>query len=183
MIQDKKPKILAISGSLKTTSSNTTIIREIKTFAGDCVYTIYEELEMLPPFNPDKEAGTEAIQRFKKLLKDADGVIISTPEYAFGVPGALKNALDWTVSSGELNEKPVVAISGSPMYEGGSKALASLLLTLSALGTKMNEHSSLSIANISNKIRNGRIHDEPTLQALKVLYDHLMLMTGAVKNH
>jgi chromate reductase, NAD(P)H dehydrogenase (quinone) len=174
MTHDNKPMILAISGSLKNTSSNSTVIREMAVFASNARFEIYGELEMLPQFNPDKEAGNEAVQRFKHLLKEAQGVIISTPEYAFGVPGALKNALDWTVSSGELNEKPVIAISASPLYEGGSKALASLRLTLSALGTKMNAGSSLSIANIQNKISNGRISDAPTLQGLKALYDHLM---------
>jgi chromate reductase len=102
-------------------------------------------------------------------------VVISTPEYAFGVPGALKNALDWTVSSGEFNEKHVIAISASPLYEGGSKALASLLLTLGALGTKMSERSSMSIANVAKKINStGEISDEQTLKSLEILFDHLI---------
>lgn len=168
-------KILAISGSLKTTSSNSIIIREIAAFADKNVdYKIYNGLEELPQFNPDKEAGTEAVRHLRSLLKTADGVVISTPEYAFGVPGSLKNALDWVVSSGELNEKPVIVISASPMYEGGSKALASLLLTLSALGTKMDKDSSLSIPNILKKISEGKIIDAATKMDLKKIYEHLL---------
>lgn len=168
-------KITAISGSLKSTSANTTILKTVSSFKSDAVqFNIYNGLEDIPAFNPDKEKGNAAVAEFKRELKEADGVIISTPEYAFGVPGVLKNALDWTVSSGELNEKPVVAISASPMYAGGDKAMASLLLTLGALGTKMTEHSSLSIANVLNKIKDGTVSDQATLDQLHTLFDHLI---------
>ena len=109
----------------------------------------------------------------RKLIAEADGVVISTPEYAFGVPGVLKNALDWLVSSGELNEKPVFSISASPLNTGGEKALASLLLTLTALGTI--EVGRLSIPNIKNKIdANKEIADEDTMKALSGTLDSLI---------
>ena len=105
----------------------------------------------------------------------ADGVIFSTPEYAFGVPGVLKNALDWVVSSGELNEKPVAAISASPLYSGGDKALASLLLTLTALGTNMGAGSSLSIAFVKSKITDAvEITSDETMAELGLLLDGLL---------
>lgn len=172
-----KLNILAISGSLKSSSANSRIIRTLSGFAnGETNFIIYSGLDQLPHFNPDKEAGNEEVARFRQGLKEADGVIISTPEYAFGVPGTLKNALDWTVSSGELNEKPVVAISASPMYEGGSKAMASLLLTLSALGTKMTKESHLSIPNVLNKMnKEGEIVDSTTLSDLKTIFEHLII--------
>jgi chromate reductase, NAD(P)H dehydrogenase (quinone) len=171
----KKLTILAISGSLKSSSSNTRILKNLQKLNEETMtIDLYMDLDELPHFNPEKESGTPAVQRFRQLLKEADGVILSTPEYAFGVPGVLKNALDWVVSSGELNEKPVVAISASPMYEGGSKAMASLLLTLSALGTKMSAGSSLSVPNILKKINErGEIIDEDLLRQLKQLLDHL----------
>jgi chromate reductase, NAD(P)H dehydrogenase (quinone) len=91
------------------------------------------------------------------------------------VPGSLKNALDWTVASGELNEKPVVAITASPLYEGGSKAMTSLLLTLGALSTNMNTQSHLSIPNISKKINNkGEVIDEQTKKDLKRIFETLL---------
>jgi len=171
----KPLKITAISGSLKSTSANSTILKTLSAFKRDAVqFNIYNGLEDIPAFNPDKEQGNAAVAEFKRQLKEADGVIISTPEYAFGVPGVLKNALDWTVSSGELNEKPVIAISASPMYAGGDKAMTSLLLTLGALGTKMTEHSSLSIANVLNKLKDGAVSDQATLDQLHALFDHLI---------
>lgn len=88
--------------------------------------------------------------------------------------------MDWVVSSGELNEKPVVAISVSPMYSGGDKALASLLLTLTALGTKMDTASSLSIANIKNKMNAaGECIDDEMMNDLQLLMDHLLEMITA----
>ena len=98
--------ILALSGSLKSTSTNTYILRAMEGLFPDHVsFSVFENLAMMPHFNPEDDSGNDAVHDFRKQLKRADAVIISTPEYAFGVPGVLKNALDWIVSSGELNEK------------------------------------------------------------------------------
>ncbi|MBE9462921.1 NADPH-dependent FMN reductase [Dyadobacter subterraneus] len=149
----KNIQILAISGSLRSNSSNTNILKATAEIAGDSVdFQIYEGLDTFPHFNPGIDEDNEKVAHFREKVKNADGVIICTPEYAFGVPGVLKNALDWTVSTGEFNDKPVVAISASPLNSGGDKALASLLFTLTALGTVKNEGSSLSIPNIKQKI-------------------------------
>lgn len=168
--------IAAISGSLKLDSSNTNILRAIATLAPENVHiTFVTGLENLPHFNPDIEAGDESVNDFRTQIKKADGVIFSTPEYAFGVPGSLKNALDWLVSSGELNEKPIAAISASPLYPGGDKALASLLLTLTALGTKFNTQSYISIGNIKNKMSpDGTITDAATIQSLQSILNNLL---------
>jgi chromate reductase len=97
-----------------------------------------------------------------------------SPEYAFGVPGVLKNALDWTVSSGEFSGKPVVAISASPLWSGGDKAHASLLLTLTALGANVPEKGKLMIPTVNKKLNaNGDIVDIETMQALKMVLDAL----------
>lgn len=175
MFQTNKIKILAISGSLKSTSSNSAILSTIKEMSyPDLEFFIYNDLENIPPFHPEKENGTAAVKAFRQLVNIADAILISTPEYAFGVPGVLKNALDWLVSSGELNDKPAAAVSASPMYSGGDKALASLLLTLGALGTKMDTDASLSIPDILNKMKNGRITDSGALKDLESLVNRLV---------
>lgn len=168
--------IAAISGSFKLGSTNTNILKFIATFAPENVHiTIVSGLEKLPHFNPDIEAGNEFVNEFRTQIKKADAVIFSTPEYAFGVPGVLKNALDWLVSSGELNEKPVAAISASPLWPGGDKALASLLLTLTALGTKFTPQSCLSIGNIKNKMNAaGTITDVATIHSLQSILNDLI---------
>src|SRR6476619_6816426 len=117
--------ILSISGSLRRGSSNTTVLRAAALLAPEGVtISMFEEIGSLPHFNPDLD-GIEgsAVLDFRRRLQDADGVLISSPEYAHGVPGSLKNALDWIVGSGELVDKPVAIINASPQ---SSHAYASL---------------------------------------------------------
>jgi|SRR6185437_2937089 len=168
--------ILAISGSLRADSFNTIILHTIAASAPSNVHiTIYSGIANFPFFSPelDNQNSNTAVNDLRKKIAEADGVLISTPEYAFGVPGVLKNALDWMVSSGELNEKPIFSISASPLNTGGEKALSSLLLTLVALGTI--EAGRLSIPNIKNKVNaDKKITDAETLSALKAALEKLV---------
>ncbi|WP_315817616.1 NAD(P)H-dependent oxidoreductase [Paraflavitalea speifideaquila] len=100
-------------------------------------------------------------------------MVICTPEYAFGVPGVLKNALDWLVSSGELNEKPVATISASPLYRGGDRAHASLVLTLQALGVK--NSGQITIPAITTKLNEeGLLIHPETRQELMAFAETLV---------
>jgi len=171
--------ILGISGSLRSDSSNTNILNVIADLLPDYVtFKIFQQLDQISPFSPGKEENG-AVRGLKNDILNANGVIICTPEYAFGIPGTLKNALDWTVSTGEFNDKPVSAISASPLNSGGDKALASLLLTLTALGTKRNGHSSLSIPNIKIKMNAfGKLTDQQTIDALQFQTNNLLELIG-----
>lgn len=167
--------IMAISGSLRATSFNTTILNVVgRLLPAGVQYRIFDGIGDLPHFNPDidKDDPIPAVQRFRDEVKRAAAVVICTPEYAFGVPGVLKNALDWLVSSGELNEKPVGSISASPMYRGGDRAHASLLLTLEALGTK--RVAQVSMPAVTTKFdAQGELTDSETLQQLTGFADAL----------
>ena len=94
-------RILAISGSLRAASSNTALLRAAGALAPEGVEVVlYEGLAGLPHFNPDLDdldTGTAppAVVGFRSRLDASDGVSISSPEYAHGVPGAMKNAIDW----------------------------------------------------------------------------------------
>jgi chromate reductase len=170
----KTIRILGISGSLRTDSTNTSILKACgELLPDDVTFDIFQGLDEIPHFSPGL-ADNEAVLKWKAAIGEADGVLICTPEYAFGLPGTLKNALDWTVATGDLNEKPVAAISASPLNTGGEKALASLLLTLTALGTNRNENSSLSIPNIKNKVISGAVTDPDTIKDLQAQCDNLL---------
>ncbi len=168
--------IIAISGSLKSTSTNTAILKAIAKLASQNVdIEIFEGIDLLPHFNPEITEDIPAVVLFRNKIKEADGVLFSTPEYAFGVPGVLKNALDWLVSSGELNKKPIAAISVSPMQSGGDKALDSLMLTLSVLGTTFAESSILAIGSVKSKINEiGEITSSTTQQELFLVLNSLL---------
>lgn len=135
MLHQSGMKILAISGSLRKASSNTTLLRAAKLIAETPLeITIYEELDQIPPFNPDLdvEPAPAAVARFRALLNESSVVIFSTPEYAHGLPGSLKNLLDWVVGSGELSEKPVALIHASARGEYAQASLREVLKTMNA---------------------------------------------------
>lgn len=171
-------KILAISGSLRSTSSNTTILKYLQKIApSDVEFEIYDELGALPHFNPDidNEKSPEVVTRFRAKLKEANGVIICTPEYAFGVPGVLKNGLDWIVSSGEFTDKPTATISASPLATGGDKAHASLLVTIKVMGAKIVESGSVTVPIVLKKFdAEGNMIDDKTAKEFEVMMNSLI---------
>src|SRR5215212_2286784 len=126
-------RVVGISGSIRARSSNSALLRAAMRVAPEGVEVVlYDGLERLPHFNPDldEEGMTPppAVAELRRLLIAADAVLISSPEYAHGVPGVLKNMLDWLVSVGELVDKRVALLNASPA--GGDFAQASLLETL-----------------------------------------------------
>ena len=138
----------------------------------DVNYTIYEDLAQIPPFDPglDNEHPPQAIVDFRNKIANANIVIICTPEYAFGVPGQLKNALDWTVSSSTFVDKQVALITASSV---GDSAHASLLKTLGALNS--NVIADLLVPFIRAKIdSSGHIIDNDLKADLGVVLDILL---------
>src|SRR5258705_4385652 len=130
-------QILAISGSLRAASTNTNLLKAAAALAPeDVTLSLYDGLGDLPPFNPDvdKDPPHAAVADFRSQLRQSDGVIFSTPEYAHGVPGVLKNALDWVVASGELYNKPVALFSASPR---AGYAQASLVETRTVMSARV----------------------------------------------
>lgn len=111
----------------------------VKLAHGGMEVAVYDGLASLPHFNPDDDdEGATApapVAALRALLADADGIVISTPEYAHGLPGSLKNALDWLVSDGALVDKPVAILSASPI--GGQFAQASLVDILTTMNWRV----------------------------------------------
>lgn len=117
---------------------------------------IFPSVGDLPHFNDPKEIP-ESVINFRNKIRLANALLICTPEYAFGVPGALKNALDWTVGSGEFVGKPVSLITASSQ---GEKGHAALLLILTALSAKVIDEASLLISFVRSKLDDvGQIND------------------------
>jgi len=138
-------RILAISGSLRRASSNSALVNAALRVAPDVVHvSVFHGLADLPPFNPDLESdgAPEEIICFRAKLRASDAVVISSPEYAHGVPGVLKNALDWVVGSGEFIDKPVALINASTR---ATRAWASLAETLSVMSARVILDASITI--------------------------------------
>ena len=114
-------KLLAVSGSLKRESSNGALVRAAAAARSDADVEVWDELDGLPHFSPDRRPN-EHVEALRSAVAGADAVLVATPEYAGGMPGALKNALDWLVGSGELYGKPVVVVSAAPDARRGHNA-------------------------------------------------------------
>ena len=128
-------RILAISGSLRADSSNTRLLRACAQLAPEGVQVnLYEGVGTLPHFNADLDTETPPppVATFRTQVAAADAIIICSPEYARGVPGSLKNALDWLVGSHHVVGKPVALLNGSPRATYSQQSLAITLRTISA---------------------------------------------------
>jgi NAD(P)H-dependent FMN reductase len=130
-------RILAISGSLRARSSNTSLLHLAAEVAPDDMrIMMYDGLASLPHFNPDDDLDIPPapVLDLRARVDEADGLLFCSPEYAHGVPGSLKNALDWLVASVELPHKPVALLNASPW---ATHAQASLIETLTVMSTRI----------------------------------------------
>lgn len=128
-------KILAISGSLRSQSSNTAILRAAKILTVPGVEVeVLSQLGDLPHFNPDLDdaAVPVPVARFRGMVAGAQALIISSPEYAHGVPGSLKNALDWLVGDTQFAGKSVALVGLEGRAEYAQAALRETLRTMAA---------------------------------------------------
>jgi chromate reductase len=128
-------KILALSGSLSGNSSNTELLRAAARLGKDrAAIEVYQGMSSLPLFNVDFDVSPPPtpVSDFRERLSGCDGILISSPEYAHGISGVLKNALDWTVSSGEFYQKPVAIFNASPRATIAQESLAEVLRTMGA---------------------------------------------------
>jgi NAD(P)H-dependent FMN reductase len=129
--------VLAISGSLRAHSSNTELLRACALVAPvDVRVELYQGLATLPHFNADLDTADPPadVAAWRARIATADALLVSSPEYARGVPGTLKNALDWLVGSSDVVGKPVALLNGSPR---ASHAQASLALTLRTISARL----------------------------------------------
>lgn len=176
----KSLKIVGICGSIREQSSSHAVLDEFaRLLPVELAFEPYNELASIPAFD-GREEDPHPVKKFKKIIKDADGIIICTPEYAFGVPGALKNALDWTVGTAEFVDKPVALITASSHGEKGHESLQN---TLRAISAKLFPESTLLISFIRAKVKEGKITDPATQQAIQYVaasFAKIIQSTGSV---
>ncbi|MFE1770062.1 NADPH-dependent FMN reductase [Streptomyces sp. NPDC059008] len=170
-------RLLALSGSLRARSSNGAVLRSALGFWDGPVTTA--DIGALPHFNPDLD-GEDAtppapVAALRGAVAAADALLLVSPEYAHGVPGVLKNALDWLVSSGECVDKPVAVLTASPFPTGGDHANAQLRETLRMMTGEVVSAACREIPAIGRKIDavTERVADEPTLADLATAMAHL----------
>ncbi|MGZ3770949.1 MAG: NADPH-dependent FMN reductase [Bdellovibrio sp.] len=124
-------KVVGICGSLRKSSSNYAILKLVQTFFGE---NIYNEINLaeFPFFDPDQQFSNEtpkAVLNARKLASESDVIIVSTPEYAHGVPGILKNGFEWLFHEGTQRKK-VAVIIGAAQGEHTQAQLLEILKTM-----------------------------------------------------
>jgi chromate reductase, NAD(P)H dehydrogenase (quinone) len=161
-------RVLAISGSLRSDSNSTALLRALREEAPAGVDVIlWDGLKAIPPYDEDDDgpAAPATVTAFRELVREMDAVLIATPEYNSSIPGALKNALDWAsrpLATNAFRNKPVAAISSSAGAFGGVWAAAELRKVLSAMGARVTDvevsvgHASTDVADdVRQSLREG----------------------------
>ena len=129
-------RVLGIVGSLGARSSNLTLLETAASVAPDGIEVVlYTGLGDLPHFDPDLDPddAPPAVRALREAIAASDAVLIAAPEYGHSLPGALKNAIDWLIGSGELERKVVAITASVPSSERGRQGLAALRQTLGAV--------------------------------------------------
>jgi len=126
-------RILCISGSARADSTNTWLLHAIASHCSDLAEFAFARIDDLPIFSSDLEGDRTppVVERFATSVGDADGLLFAVPEYAHGIPGGLKNGLDWLVSRAEFPDKPMMMVHASARGAYVRAALAEILRTMS----------------------------------------------------
>lgn len=165
-----KKKVLAICGSTRTQSANLFIIQHIvKLLSSEVEFEIDNDISLLPYFNPDLDTDRvpNIVESFRKKIRKADGILICTPEYVFSLPGVLKNAIEWCVSTTVFSEKPVALITASA---SGTIAHESLQLVMKTIYADLRKETQLLIQGAKGKVnKEGEITDAVVAEQLKKL--------------
>jgi len=163
----KKKNILAIIGSASTNSTNLKLVETIARLTkNEFNVTIYNELKKLPHFDPELSTDNppKEILEFRQSIEEADGIIISTPEYVFSIPSGLKNAIEWCISTIVFSDKPTGLITASASGEKGHEELQLIMRTAMA---KFTNETTLLIHGVKGKFNaQGNVSDEETKKQL-----------------
>jgi chromate reductase len=160
-------KLIGLPGSLRNASFSRATLVGLRNNLPDKVTLDILDLQ-LPLYNEDNDHrdGPTDVRRFRDAIADCDGVVIATPEYNHGIPGVLKNALDWAsrpYGKSVLINKPALVISVSPAFTGGVRAHAQVNETLLSIPARLMGGAQVVIAGIADKIKDGALVDAASL--------------------
>jgi chromate reductase len=170
---DTALNVLAFAGSLRTASFNRALVRAAQELAPpELKITIFDIAE-IPLYNADVEAAGDpaAVQRFKQAIREAQGLLIATPEYNHGVPGVTKNAIDWASrppGKAVLDRKPVAIMGASPGITGSARGQSQLRQAFEFTNSYCMPQPELLVFKAHEKFdAQGKLTDEATRQFLQ----------------
>lgn len=172
-------RLLGLSGSLRRASANTAVLRSLAdALAPKAELTIFP-LDEIPPYNQDHdgENAPAAVRALKEAIAASDGLVVSSPEYNYGISGVLKNALDWAsrpAMKSPMRGKPALIMTVSPAFTGGARAQYQLRETLSSMLARVVPRPQVVIAGVHEKVQDGRLVDEAALRFALEAVDDLL---------
>lgn len=172
-------RVLAISGSLRHGSYNSTLLAAAAAEAPAGVEVVrWRGLEQLPPYNPDRDRppAPAAVAALRQAIAASDAVLIATPEYNASIPGALKNALDWAsrpFPDHVLRRKPVAVVGASTSLFGAVWAQAELRKVLQTIGAAVLDAELPVPAAHEAFTGDGRLRDPALATALRTIIEEL----------
>jgi chromate reductase len=174
----EKIKVLAFAGSLRKKSYNKALIHLAVDLTPENVSIEVFDLEGIPPFNQDQENNPPLqVAQFKEKIRNADALLIATPEYNYSVAGVLKNAIDWASrprADTPLDGKPVAIMSASVGRFGGARAQYHLRQSFIFLNMHPINRPEVMLSDAAHNVdSNGNVTNEQTRQLVRQLLDEL----------
>jgi chromate reductase len=173
-------RLLGISGSLRRGSHSTALLHAVgPLLAGRAEFAV-TTLHGVPLYDGDLDGDSapDGVRRLRRSITEADGLILASPEYNYGMPGVLKNAIDWVsrpAFESPLKGKPTLIITGSPGVFGGVRAQAHIRDALTAALARPLVRPHVAVPAVDKKLVDGRIADEVTLLLVRSALDDLLL--------
>jgi chromate reductase len=179
-IQRRRARLLGLPGSLRRNSHSRAVLQGLAAKLQPAADLVIRDLR-LPLYDEDEDghATPDAVRAFRQAIGDSDGVVIATPEYNHGIPGVLKNALDWAsrpYGQSTLIGKPVLAISLSSAFTGGVRAQAQLNETLHAIEAVVVRGPQVVIGDVGAKVEGGHLVDAASLDFARSAVDRLIVL-------
>jgi chromate reductase len=173
-------RVLGISGSLRSESHNTKLLRAAGALLpAEVEFAVFGELKAVPPYDEDddRDSVPEGAQRLRDALAGADAILIATPEYNSSVPGQLKNALDWAsrpLATNVLRNKPAAVVGASTGMFGAVWAQAELRKVLAAIGMRVVE-GEVAVGHAQTRFdADGNLTDDDLLEQLRSVVELLV---------
>jgi chromate reductase len=180
------PRLLGISGSLRRESLNSAVLATLQeALAGRAQLDVFP-LATIPLYDGDLdgEEPPAPVRAFKGAIAACEGIVVCSPEYNYGIPGVLKNAIDWASRPGfqsPLVGKPVLLMTASPASTGGARAQAPIREAFLATLARVVARPEVVIASAHRKVAGGRLVDEATLRFALEAVEDLLREIGAAR--
>lgn len=167
--------VLALPGSLRRASLNRSLLVAAQELVPAGVTLVLDDLREIPLYDGDLDDDAHrpaAVEGLKRRIAEADAVLIATPEYNYGIPGVLKNAIDWASRPGYrsvFRDKPVTMVSAAMSVVGGARVQGQLKQVLLGMAAEVFPWPEVLVGAAHQKIVDGRLVDEATRTHLREL--------------